>query len=440
MPITVRMRPLGFFLAVLAAAHAFAAPAHGDQTPEKIFRDARLYTVRIRTQITTPFLEDERGSFTGSGFLVDAGRRWVLTNAHVVGQCPSEVQTAFIDGAFRPARKVYVDSFTDVAVLEVAADGVRHPIAPVDWSGRPAVGEGVGAFGHPLDIPFTGTRGIVSGYTDQFANDLIQIDATVDHGNSGGPVIALRDGRVVGIATAGASGQKTDRLNFATPMPDVRRILELLRAGVAPDPPLLEFAMVVDEDGSHTLEVARTYDATRWPFEPGDRIVSVGPARTRVRTLTALVTELRGVRGTVALQVERHGNIVEVSSRPRFRPPVLARRGVVLDGALLASHSFEDSAALGEPPALVVHSVEPGSAAEAMGIEVFDFISSIGGQPPLDLDATCDLLRNRTKDGPIRVVLRRLHDGRSLFSTHARDLPGDEIRMIGPERELLGRR
>lgn len=438
MPITARMRPPFPALALLAVL--LPVPAIADQSAEKIFRDARLYTVRIRTQITTPFLEDERGSFTGSGFLVDAGRRWVLTNAHVVGQCPSDVQTAFIDGAFRPARKVYVDSFTDVAVLEVADDGISHSIAPVDWAGRPAIGEGVGAFGHPLDIPFTGTRGIVSGYTDQFENDLIQIDATVDHGNSGGPVIALRDGRVVGIATAGASGQKTDRINFATPMSDVRRILELLRAGVAPDPPLLEFAMVLDEDGSHTLEVARTYDVTRWPFESGDRIVSVGPARKSVRTLTGLVTELRGARGAIALQVERHGSIVEVSARPRFRPSVLSRRGVVLDGALLAPLSFEDSATLLDPPVLVVHSVEPGSAAEARGIEVFDFVSSMDGQHPQSLDVAFAQLRARSGGGPIRLVLRRLHTGRSLFSTHGRDLPGDEVRMIGPESGLVGTR
>src|SRR6185295_18897104 len=125
-------------------------------------------TVRIRTQINTPFMDDQRGSYGGAGFLVDAKRRWVLTNAHVVGQSPSTVQAAFADGTFQPVRKVYVDSFTDVAVLEMPADGRQHPVAPINCVEDTQVGEAVGAFGHPLGMPFTGTRGIVSGKTDQF--------------------------------------------------------------------------------------------------------------------------------------------------------------------------------------------------------------------------------------------------------------------------------
>src|SRR5437867_12634914 len=107
-------------------------------------------------------MEDRRGSFSGAGFLVDAERGWVLTNAHVVGQCPSTVTAAFADGPFQPARKIYVDPFTDVAVIEIPADARRHPVAPINCDDVPQVGEGVGAFGHPLGMPFTGTRGIVS--------------------------------------------------------------------------------------------------------------------------------------------------------------------------------------------------------------------------------------------------------------------------------------
>jgi S1-C subfamily serine protease len=434
------MRGLLRVLAILVVTTIPGGPAGADRSPESVFRDARLYTVRIRTQITSPFLEDERGSFSGSGFLIDAGRRWVVTNAHVVGQSPSQVHASFIDGTYRPARKVYVDSFTDVAVLEVANDGVVRPVAALDCVNPPAIGEGVGAFGHPLDIPFTGTRGIVSGVTNQFGEDLIQIDATVDHGNSGGPVIALRTGRVVGIATAGAGGAKSDRVNFTTPMRDVCRILELLRRGVSPEPPRIEFDLLVDDDGRHTLEVAGTKDPGRWPFEPGDRIVTVGEERQIVRTLTELVTSLRGRTGMVPLQVRRGDRVVEIPTRPRPRSPVIARRGLRIDGALIAAASFDDSTVLREPARLVVQSVDEGSPAEALGIEQYDILQTVNGRSPDDLDALVALLRGRPEGTPLRVVLRRLTDGSRLLVTHVRELPGEEIEMIGPKEPLMGSR
>jgi len=414
-----------------------AGHAAADERTESIFREARNYTVRIRTQITTPFYEDQRGAFEGAGFLVDARRRWVVTNAHVVGHSPSVVQAAFSDGVFRPARKIYVDSFTDVAIIEVANDGHVHPVAPISCD-APEVGEGVGAFGHPLGMPFTGTRGIVSGKTDKFLNDLLQIDATVDHGNSGGPVISLRDGRIVGIATAMTSGDKSDRLNFATPMKDVCRILDLLRAGVSPEPPQVEFSLLVDDDGRHTLEVGCTYNPARWPFQPGDRIVSVGKGGEPVHTLSSLITALRGRVGTVPVRIARAGKEMEIRAYPTPRASVVARRGVSVDGALIAPIVSEDSTALGDPARLVVQSVEDGSRASTLDIEEMDIIQTIDGQRFDDLDKLIAYLDRRRNGPPLHIVFRR--PGSSLnhwFAWHVRELPNADTHVVGPEPELL---
>lgn len=430
-------------LAATAAGVLFALAAwmHGPATAqdrtETIFREARNYTVRIRTQITTPFYEDERGSFSGAGFLVDPKRRWVLTNAHVVGRSPSTVQVAFADGTFRPARKVYVDSFTDMAVLEVSGDGRAHPVAQIACDKVPAVGEGVGAFGHPLGIPFTGTRGIVSGKTSQFVNDLLQIDATVDHGNSGGPVISLRDGRVVGIATMMARGDRRDRVNFATPMRDVCRVLELLRAGASPEPPLMEFSLLIDEDGFRTLEVGATHNDSRWPFQPGDRIVSIGHDGEPVETVTQMVTALRGRTGKVSVHVEREGRDMELECLPALRPSVVARRGVSIDGALISTMAVEDSAAFSASTRLIVQFVEDGSAANSLEIQKLDILQSIDGRQIEDLDAlTAYLDQHRNK--PVRAVFRRMSESpHRWFETHVRELPNEDTRVVGPDSELL---
>src|SRR5258706_6744703 len=123
--------------------------AAGRDPSQGIFRDARAYTVRVRTEITTPFAEDARGAFQGAGFVVDAARGWILTNAHVVGQSPSVVHVAFADGPWRPARKIYVDSFTDVAILAIDAPPGTLRQASLDGSDALEVGESVRALWHP---------------------------------------------------------------------------------------------------------------------------------------------------------------------------------------------------------------------------------------------------------------------------------------------------
>jgi S1-C subfamily serine protease len=437
------MRAWSGWLAAAAGCLAIcgfgSGPVVAQEQAETSFRDARHYTVRIRTQVTTPFIEDDLGAFTGAGFLVDSTRGWVLTNAHVVGRSPSDVTVAFAGGEFRPARKIYVDSFTDMAVLEVSAADRRHPVAPIECARVPEVGETVGAFGHPLGMPFTGSRGIVSGRTDQFLNDLLQIDATVDPGNSGGPVIALRSGQVVGIATAKAGDSKVDRLNFATPMKDVCRILSLLRDGISPEPPELTFSFLVDEDNRHTLQVGDTDDTARWPFRPGDRVLSVGTGGEAVTTVTQFVTALRGKTSGVPIRIMRGGRELDVVARPNPRHSVVGRRGMVLDGALIAPFTIEDASPLTRSARLIVHSVEPGSAAQSLGMSAMDIIESIDGRRFADLDSLLGYLHGHEDGVTLRVVFRRFSPSYNRwFDLHVRDLPGAEKRLIGPDARLAG--
>ena len=432
-------RRAGLALLFSAALAPFGpgARAAGRDAAEAIFRGARAYTVRIRTEIVTPFAEDSRGAFMGAGFVVDASRGWVLTNAHVVGQSPSTVLVAFADEPFVPTRKIYVDSFTDVAVVAIEVKGRALRAAPLDCSETPNVGESVGAFGHPLGLLFTGSRGIVSGRTDQIGPDLLQIDATVDHGNSGGPVIRLRDGRVVGIATAGAGGQRSDRVNFATPMKDVCRILDLLKAGVAPDPPKMPFSLLVNEDGSHTLQVGCTFDSTRWPFEPGDRIVSLPGREGSLKTLSDLVTALRGRPGPVPLLVERQGKRVQIEITPERRAPVLERRAAIIDGALIAPAAFEDAPALREAAEFMIQSVEPGSAAEGLGLGQQDILDTFDGHRFESLQLLMAYLRQHPRGTPIRLVLRRWSGAiHGIFDYHVRELPGEDVRFVGVEEPV----
>jgi S1-C subfamily serine protease len=426
---------LGLFVtaALTSAVSEVKASGKAPSTDaERTFRAARGYTVRIRTRITTPFIQDSQGSYEGAGFLVDARRHWIVTNAHVVGHSPSAVEVAFVDQPFQSARKLYVDSFTDVAILQVEdlPNGVKAP--EIGFGDEVRVGETIGVFGHPLGMYFTGTRGIISNKTDQDGPDLMQIDATVDHGNSGGPVIDLSSGRVVGIATAGVMADKSDRLNFATPMKDVCRILSLMRAGTSPSPPRLEFALLRNEEGSYTMNVARTFEPARWPLEADDRIVAV--AGQPVRTLTDLVCALRGSGSRVPLTIERGGVGTRLEVMPLARDLVTEQRGLLVDGALIAPLAFDDQVSLRDPWRLVVQSVEPGSTAESLGLQGMDSIHTVNGRSFTDLDSLSAYLHDRSSENPIHLVLRRVNTcPTGLFEYVVRDLPGDEVKPIGPE-------
>jgi S1-C subfamily serine protease len=421
----------GIVVAIVTVA--LAAPAVRTMEPGgRVFREAREYTVRIRAQITTPFLEDELGSFQGAGFLVDAERGWIVTNAHVVGQSPSNVEVAFADEDYVPARKLYVDSFADIAVLSIGP--TKHTAARLACASDLEIGDAVGVYGHPLGVPFTGTRGIVSNITDQAGMDLIQIDATIDHGNSGGPVIALNDSRIIGIATAGAGGGKADRMNFATPVKGVCRILDLLREGTAPNPPAMRFGLLRDEDERFTMVVANTLDADRWPFEPGDEILGLEGRTGRWRVLNDLVDELRGRTGTVTLRIRRDGKERTIEIKPETRPSIIARRGLVLDGALIAPTEFEDGAVLSMPLSFVVNSVEPGSVAEALDVQIGDLIHTVDGRDFQDLDALIAHVQARAESAPVKMVFCRWSDAdRRVFDFHLRELPGDEVDVVGPK-------
>ena len=415
------------------AAASLPKMAFSNDPAERVFRDARSYTVRIHTQITSPFVEDQRGSFEGAGFVVDSQRGWVLTNAHVVGHSPSSISVAFADRPFRPAKKIYVDPYSDIAIIEVDPLDRNRGEAKMSCDPAPQVGEPVGAFGHPLGMPFTGTRGIVSGVTDKFGPDLIQIDATVDHGNSGGPVIRLSDEVVVGIATAMGGNNKEDKLNFATPVGDACKIVELLKEGKSPSPPQLPVAFLEDEDDRLTLQVQSSYDTKRWPLQEGDRIVSVEGGDS-LATLSELVTALRGQAGKVPLLVDRQGKREIINVTPQLADPVVDRRAVNIDGALIGPVSYEDAKALREPACIIVQSVEPGSTAEMAGIEQQDILRSVDRKEFDNFESLVAYLKERSSSAPLSMVFCRWsgEDSR-IFDYLIRELPGDDMSLVGPE-------
>ena len=418
--------------ALAAVLAALVAPASAN---EDVFKNALQYTVQIRSTVPIPFSGDRKGSGLGAGFLVDAKRGWVITNAHVVSRSPARVEVAFHGQEFAAATKVYVDPFLDFAVVKVE-DGIDTQsikVPPLECDALPMVGHPVGAFGHPWRLQFTGTRGIISGVTARYQTELLQTDAPINQGNSGGPLISLENGRIVGINTASIiGGQNT---NFAVATKYVCRILQLLQQGMDPSPPDLKLVYFRDVDDRKELRVARSYaNDGMLKLLPGDVIKSVAGFKGAIENETQLLHALRGKLDNSSVTVLRDGAEIVVSGRKVALPRVLEKRGVYVSGVLFApaAAAIRDAGEIGAA-GLMVHHVESGSIGESQEIQRRDLLETLDGARVTDIDHFYSRLVEAHEAGRrVTLTFRRLGAGEVLFTYTQRRLSVADLRVIGP--------
>ena len=161
-------------------------------------------------------------SSLGSGFVIDPSGI-VITNNHVIGDA-NDIVVIFTDGRKLKAKIVGKDPKVDVAVLKVESD---KPLKTVKFgdSDKARVGDGVMAVGNPFGLGETVTAGIISARNRNIDSgpydDFLQTDASINKGNSGGPLFNLQ-GEVIGINTAilSPSGGSIG-IGFATPSASV---------------------------------------------------------------------------------------------------------------------------------------------------------------------------------------------------------------------------
>lgn len=274
----------------------------------------------------------------GSGVVYRDGG-YVVTNRHVVGDAQS-VELELADGSRTPARVLATDEQTDLAVLKAE----RTDLPPARFQPNvPPVGAPVIAIGSPLGFQNSVTAGILSGVGREIPGaaarggqalvDLLQTDAAISPGNSGGALLNA-SGEVIGINEAyippdlGAVS-----LGFAIPATTVIDVVDQLIANGRADHPYLGInaatlnprtaaALGLESDrGIVVMAVDEDGPAAAAGLRAGDVITEF--AGKRVATFEALLGELRGVRpgDTVEIQVNRDGREltlpVRIAEQPR---------------------------------------------------------------------------------------------------------------------------
>jgi putative serine protease PepD len=219
-------------------------------TPGEIYRNDAPGVVVItdtQTQVVPPTFftpsQKKKVGALGSGFVID-DRGDIVTNDHVVAGA-SSIRVGFSGGGSYPARIVGADPSSDIAVVRVTAPAsALHPLVFGD-SGSIGVGDAAYAIGNPFGLDRTMTAGIVSAVGRDIRSpngftipNAIQTDASINHGNSGGPLLD-RFGHVIGV-NAQIEGGTVDGnvgIGFAIPGTTARSVaMQLLSSGHAEHP------------------------------------------------------------------------------------------------------------------------------------------------------------------------------------------------------------
>ncbi len=172
---------------------------------------------------------------SGSGFVIEGNR--ILTNAHVVSNARFLTVSKEGDPAKYLARVLHVAHDCDLALLTVDDPKFFNGTTALEFGGIPAIESTVSVYGYPIGGDrLSVTRGVVSridfqpySHSGVDAHLTVQIDAAINPGNSGGPV--LQDGKVVGVAFQGYSGDVAQNVGYMIPTPVVARFLEDVKDG-----------------------------------------------------------------------------------------------------------------------------------------------------------------------------------------------------------------
>ena len=190
----------------------------------------------------TPRWFQEKDAVIGSGFIYDADG-YIITNAHVVENAV-DITVTMADGSSRSAEAVGIDEKTDLAIIKITDPG-KYPAAQLGNSDEIIMGEWVIALGNPFGLfseskmPIA-TAGIISSLHMNFGfqqpgriyQDMIQTDASINSGNSGGPLVNST-GQVVGINTfifSGGNNSGSIGIGFALPINRAIGIIDELRS------------------------------------------------------------------------------------------------------------------------------------------------------------------------------------------------------------------
>ena len=364
----------------------------------------------------SPFRRKVPVQSLGSGFLVHPAG-YVVTNAHVVSRA-TKISVTLADNTTAAARVISADGDTDLAVLKIEPpNGASLPYLPLGRSDDLMVGETVIALGNPMGLAHTLTTGIVSAVDRELVfrqgvryPGLIQTDAPINPGSSGGPLLNIR-GELIGINTAIRADAQN--IGFAIPVdklmeqvPDLVNFERINRAVFG--------ATVAQCHGSDCEELCVTAVRPGTPAEGklkvGDRVTALnGRQLKQIPDFTCGMLAL-GAPSKAELECFRDGKrvnvVVNILAKPKPDGKALARG---LLGMTLKEVTPASARELRLPleHGLMVVGIDVGSPAERIGLRLKDVIFQVGTAYVADLDSLGMILEEVQAGQGMRIGVAR---------------------------------
>lgn len=265
------------------------------------------------------FMQTQEVEGIGSGFIINE-EGYILTNYHVI-QGAQEISVTLSNDVTTTAQVVNYDENQDVAMIKITDENVEIP-ATVELGDSDALqpGEEVIAIGTPLstELSSTVTKGIISATSRSVAVEsgvtmnLIQTDAAINAGNSGGPLVNTK-GEVVGINSSKISGEAVEGIGFSIPINDIKDKIESLSK------PILNLGISVRtidealskqlnmEQGLYVVEVTEFSSAEKAGLKAGDIIFKADGNRITTFDEFKAVKNGKEEGDEISLEVIRNG-------------------------------------------------------------------------------------------------------------------------------------
>ncbi|TPM39957.1 DegQ family serine endoprotease [Mesorhizobium sp. B2-3-4] len=394
---------------------------------------------------TPPQQQPQRAEALGSGFIVGADGT-IVTNNHVVDGATS-IKVTLDDGTELPAKLIGHDAKNDLAVLRIKAG---KPLPTVKWgdSDKLMTGDQVLAIGNPFGIGTTVTAGIVSArgrdlHSGPF-DDFIQIDAPINHGNSGGPLVDI-SGNVVGINTAiySPNGGSVG-VGFAIPSDQAQKVVAKLMKGgdieygylgVEIQPVTPDIASAIGLDHSGGALVSRVNDdspAASAGVETGDVITSfAGQDVKDPKDLSRAVADVspgskeslevwrKGKAMQISVAVGRNSDDVKTASTDDSGAPGTgqgARAPTIGLGLMDITPDIRQQMNLADNErGAVVATVNPDKAAAGAGIQPGDIIVAVNQASVKSARQVTQAIAQASKSGRKSVLLLVERDGNQIY-------------------------
>lgn len=385
----------------------------------------------------------------GSGFIIDP-EGFIVTNYHVVADA-DQITVILNDNTELKATLVGRDRRTDVAVLKVKTD---KKLPSVNWgdSAKLRTGDWVIAIGNPFGLGGTVTAGIVShlsrnieerSRSGDFVEGYIQTDASINIGNSGGPMFDMK-GNVVGVNTSiYAPNGNSVGIGFAIPSEIAKKVVDQIRQygrtkrgwlGVHVQPvseDIAEGLGLKDLKGALVGNVVKDGPAAKAKIQPGDVILKVGTVEVKddrslprvvgdvpVGSQVALLVWRKGKLTTIPVKIGEYEEAEETGVIPSPEGGKELTKGLEIHGMTLQPLTPENRRSYEidkDMDGVLVVDVAPKSSAAEKGIRPGDIIVEISQDEVKSPPQVAEKIKNAEKDNRKSVLLLINREGESRY-------------------------